>query len=576
MRIIIKHFKRTWQRLSIKGRRVIKLYTFALCGSVFVDAAGLWMISNASMLWINSTNETIKNNISIFAVLGMILFILRSAIVALCSFVCFRLLINDEVELSLQNYDSINSMPYELARELPFSTFFDTTQQSPQVAIHTLIINSVTVLVSFLNIFLVFAMIWTFRPIIAIGTFLYFVIIGLVQYFIISRVSEQIGNKKQISFETVQNNLLIAFRLSKIFRIMDSKTFRHKLKTSRKATSKSLVDIKLIQLVPRLTLEVGLVLGALLIYGLNSLFSDTKSGELGIIFFLLAGFRVIPILSFVQSLISSIMNEIPYLEYEVKVLGNGHSSKTVKEGLEIEKTSSKSEVFLRLDNVSYTYSGSTVRAVDSVSINFQRGRIYAIAGMPGSGKSTLMDICMGLLEPTSGLITQTQQNLRVGFVPQNTDLFDASVSWNIALEWDDAAIDKEAISRTLKIASKITALNEFVGSEINARELSGGQQQLICLLRALYRNPDILFLDEATSSLDNKSESQINELLQIEKSQRAIIVIAHRMSSIRNADEVIFMESGFVKAIGNFEFVRANVEQFESLFQKDKNISTDL
>lgn len=236
---------------------------------------------------------------------------------------------------------------------------------------------------------------------------------------------------------------------------MDSKTFRHKLKTSRKATSKSLVDIKLIQLVPRLTLEVGLVLGALLIYGLNSLFSDIKSGELGIIFFLLAGFRVIPILSFVQSLISTIINEIPYLEYEVKVLGNGHSSKTVKEGLEIEKTSSKSEVFLRLDNVSYAYSGSTVKAVDSVSINFQRGRIYAIAGMPGSGKSTLMDICMGLLEPTSGLITQTQQNLRVGFVPQNTDLFEASVSWNIALEWDDAAIDKEAISRTLKIASKL-------------------------------------------------------------------------------------------------------------------------
>lgn len=197
MRIIIKHFKRTWQRLSIKGRRVIKLYTFALCASVFIDAAGLWMISKASMLWINSTNETIKNNISIFAVLGMILFILRSAIVGLCSFVCFRLLINDEVELSLQNYDSINSMPYELARELPFSTFFDTTQQSPQVAIHTLIINSVTVLVSFLNIFLVFAMIWTFRPIIAIGTFLYFVIIGLVQYFIISRVSEQIGNKSR-------------------------------------------------------------------------------------------------------------------------------------------------------------------------------------------------------------------------------------------------------------------------------------------------------------------------------------------------------------------------------------------
>jgi ABC-type multidrug transport system fused ATPase/permease subunit len=570
MFVIRKYFSYTWNRLSAQGRKLVTMYSLGLFLSVFIDAAGLWMIAKSSILWINENNEPIDGDVGRFAILGLILFVLRSAIIGLSSFVSFRLLVNDEVDLSLQNYDSIQAMPYESARDIPFSAFFDTTQQSPQVAIHTVILNSISVIVGFLNILLIFILIWFFDPVVSIGTFLYFAVLGLFQQNMLSKASGRIGVNRQISFENYQNNLLLAFRLSKVFRIMESKTFRHKLQTSRSATSKALVDTKLIQLVPRLTLEIGLALGVLLLYGLNKLVGEAKSDELGIILFLLAGFRIIPILSYIQAQISTILTEIPYLIYEDNVLRTGQKiSSTIKEPA-VEKTVVENQDLIRLKNVSYAYSGSNVNAVESVSVGFERGKIYAIAGMPGSGKSTLLDICLGLLEPSDGSVIRIKPNLIVGYVPQNTNLFDASVSLNIALEWDDSAIDSYVLSRTLESASRISAIEGFINSDVNATDLSGGQQQLICLLRALYRDPDILFLDEATSALDSKTDSQINELLQIEKANRAIVVIAHRMSSIRNADEVIFMEFGAVKAIGDFDNIRNRVKQFELLFQEDK------
>jgi ABC-type multidrug transport system fused ATPase/permease subunit len=548
----------------------VSIYSFGLFLAVFIDAAGLWMIAKSSILWINENNEPIDGDVGRFAILGLSLFVIRSAIIGLSSFVSFRLLVIDEVDLSLQNYDSIQDMSYEEAREIPFSAFFDTTQQSPQVAIHTVVINSISVIVSFLNILLIFILIWTFDPIVSMGTFLYFAVLGLIQQNMLSKASGRIGANRQISFENYQNNLLLAFRLSKVFRIMESKTFRHKLKTSRSATSKALVDTKLIQLVPRLTLEIGLALGVLLLYGMNQLVGEAKSDELGIILFLLAGFRIIPILSYIQAQISTILTEIPYLIYEDKVLRTGQkvSSATIEPA--IEEIVFDNQDLIRLNNVSYVYSGSNVNAIDSVSLGFKRGKIYAISGMPGSGKSTLLDICLGLLKPSNGSVTRIKSNLVIGYVPQNTNLFDASVSLNIALEWNDSAIDSDVLLRTLERASRISAIDEFIKSDVNATDLSGGQQQLICLLRALYRDPDVLFLDEATSALDSKTDGQINELLQIEKANRAIVVIAHRMSTIRNADEVIYMEFGAVKAIGDFDNIRNRVKQFELLFQEDK------
>lgn len=157
-------------------------------------------------------------------------------------------------------------------------------------------------------------------------------------------------------------------------------------------------------------------------------------------------------------------------------------------------------------------------------------------------------------------------------VPQNTDLFSAKASSIIALEGVDMAIDHDVTFYRIECASKIYTFDDFINSDINAINLSGGKKQLICLLRSLYRDPDILFLDEDTSSLDNSSDSQTDEMLQSEKRNRAVIVIAHRMSSIKVAGEIIFMDSGFIKSKGTLEQIRSKVD----LFDESINLSMDI
>ncbi len=567
---IIGLFTDTWRLLSKAGHRSVFLYSFFLFISILLDGSGLWLISRASIGWLNTDTTSHPQDIANQAILGVSLLILRSATVGLISYFSFRQLIKEEVRLSLDNYKSIQSIPFEIAKELPLSNYYDITQQSPQVSVHTLIVNSVTILINFFNIIVIFALLWSFSKSTAIGTAVYFSILGLIQHFVLTRASSKIGEFKQQAFEQYQNDTLTAFRFSKVLRIMQSNSFIKRLESSRTATGKSLVNLKLIQLAPRLTLETGLVLGVIALYLIGRLIGNQVAIGTNLILFLLAGFRVIPIISFVQSLYVSIIGELAYLDTESQVLNKGKMLHSTTDRKFAEEKLEEFEV-LRLDNVSYSYPNSTNNAVESVSISFCKGKIYAIAGLPGSGKSTLMDLCLGLLKPSSGTIHSSGKELILGYVPQDTDLFDGPIWSNIALEWSAEAIDSVAMSRTLDIASNIDVLQGFISKNGSAKNLSGGQKQLICLLRALYRNPDILLLDEATSSLDNSSDNQINEMLQVEKQNRAVIVIAHRMSSIKHADEIVFMDSGTVMATGTFDQIQENVKEFELLFQKHED-----
>lgn len=564
---IIGLFTDTWRLLSKAGHRSVFLYSFFLFISILFDGAGLWMISRASIGWLDRASTSPPQEIANQAILGVFLLILRSLTVGLISYFSFRQLIKEEVRLALDNYQSIQSIPFEIAKEMPLSNYYDITQQSPQVAVHTLIINSVTIAINFFNIIVIFALLWSFNKSTAIGTAAYFSVLGLIQHFILTRTSSRIGEFKQQSFEQYQNDTLTAFRFSKVLRIMHSNSFIKKLESSRTATGRSLVNTKLIQLAPRLTLETGLVLGVITLYLVGRLVGNSVDIAANLVLFLLAGFRVIPIISFVQSLYVSIIGELAYLDTESQVLSKGKISHSAIDRNFENKTLGEFEV-LRLDNVSYSYPNSTANAVESVSISFCRGKIYAIAGLPGSGKSTLIDLCLGLLKPSSGTICSSSEELVFGYVPQDIALFDGPIWSNIALEWSDEAIDSFAMSKTLDIVSNIDILRGFISENGSAINLSGGQKQLICLLRALYRNPDILFLDEATSSLDNSSDDQINEMLQFEKRNRAVIVIAHRLSSIKYADEIVFMDSGAVMATGSFDQIQENVKEFELLFQK--------
>jgi ABC-type multidrug transport system fused ATPase/permease subunit len=211
-----------------------------------------------------------------------------------------------------------------------------------------------------------------------------------------------------------------------------------------------------------------------------------------------------------------------------------------------------------------------------VNLNVDFGEFIAFVGQSGSGKSTMLKLMAGILEPTRGCIAVQGESPRdcidrykgiLGYVPQDGALIRGTIRENITLgettPIDDAGfwelLDKVSLSDFVR--SLPDGLNTVIGGDDT--KISGGQKQRICLARALHAKPKILFLDEATSALDAITESEISETLIHLVGQTTLVVVAHRLSTVRSASKVCYFEGGSIKAIGTFEEVRAAIPAFE-------------
>jgi ABC-type multidrug transport system fused ATPase/permease subunit len=217
---------------------------------------------------------------------------------------------------------------------------------------------------------------------------------------------------------------------------------------------------------------------------------------------------------------------------------------------------------LLVDDIRFTYSGAERPVLSGVSLRIPARSCVGITGPSGSGKTTLMDVLLGLLEPDSGSLSvdglpldagsRRAWHRNVGFVPQQIYLVDGTVAENIAFGIPRERVDAAAIERAARTASLhdfITGLPEGYRTSVGERgiRLSGGQRQRLAIARALYHDPDVLFFDEATSALDAETENAIVESIQSLAHRKTIVIIAHRLSTLRYCDMIFTLDSGFVK-----------------------------
>jgi ABC-type multidrug transport system fused ATPase/permease subunit len=208
--------------------------------------------------------------------------------------------------------------------------------------------------------------------------------------------------------------------------------------------------------------------------------------------------------------------------------------------------------------VTFKYENALKYALNNISIEIKKGEIIGLIGSSGSGKSTIVDLILGLLVPTEGKITVDDVDIRkgirswrsnVGYVPQTIYLTDDTIINNIAFGIDEKNIDLDQVTRVLKASS----LDEFINSlplglytmvgERGVR-LSGGQKQRIGIARALYNNPSILLLDEATSALDSTTENEIMSTVFNLKKDKTILIVAHRLTTVKYCNLIYKLESG--------------------------------
>jgi len=234
---------------------------------------------------------------------------------------------------------------------------------------------------------------------------------------------------------------------------------------------------------------------------------------------------------------------------------------------------------ITLSQVSYHYPNASQPALKGIDLNIPAHSTVGFVGATGSGKTTMVDVILGLLEPQEGHLSIDGQPLTatnrrkwqrtIGYVPQHIYLADDSVSANIAFGVHAKDVDQQAVERAAKIAN----LHEFVVSDLpqgystsvgeRGVRLSGGQRQRIGIARALYHSPQLLILDEATSALDNLTEQAVMEAVNNLGHDITIILIAHRLSTVRQCDQIYLLDRGKVKAMGNFEELQKRNEQFK-------------
>jgi ATP-binding cassette, subfamily B, bacterial PglK len=287
-----------------------------------------------------------------------------------------------------------------------------------------------------------------------------------------------------------------------------------------------------------------------------------------------ASFRIVPGMS--KMLASA--QQIKYLEPSIKIL---LSEFDLKDNLNLLKNNQQKDISpplkfqkeINLNDLSFSYPTRKEFSLSKISMNIKKGEFVGIIGKTGSGKSTLVNLLIGLLKPSKGNVEVDELNIKknlaawhkkIGYVPQSVYLTDDTIRKNIAFGLLEDNIDQDLI----KQAAEKAFLNEFLDSLPNGLEtvvgekgitLSGGQQQRIGIARALYRDPEILILDEATSSLDQKTEKKIMESIQFLKRKKTLIIITHRTSTTENCDKIYYIDSGKIIKQGHPKEILSNI-----------------
>lgn len=331
---------------------------------------------------------------------------------------------------------------------------------------------------------------------------------------------------------------------------------------------------KILSHIPRYGIEAISFGGILLTILIYMRINDDFVNVLPIItLYAFAGYRLIPSLQQIYvslTYLRAVRTSLDLLYKDLKNLENKSNLIDSKNyNLEFKKE-------IQLENISYSYPNSPVNVLKNINLKIPFGSSVGLVGSTGSGKTTLVDVLLGLLEPNNGNFKVDDINIfkknynqwqkNVGYVPQNIYLSDDTILSNIAFGIEPDDIDKEKVIKVAKIA----LLDEFIQNELPNKydtivgergvRLSGGQRQRIGIARALYRSPKLLILDEATSALDNLTEKKVIDLI-YKIDQITIISIAHRLSTLENCDEIYELNKGSISSKIRFDqLIKNNIK----------------
>jgi ATP-binding cassette, subfamily B, bacterial PglK len=356
---------------------------------------------------------------------------------------------------------------------------------------------------------------------------------------------------------------------------------------AKKLSARTLVTLQILKSLPRYITESGLIIGALLFVVWQLSQGSLSEALLALGIFLAGSLRImvslLPLqqvwneLRVMQNWVEMAQGILVQLRDTPELFDSGIYAKDNERALNTPDVDSGTAPDVLLQSVTFVHQGKIEPTIKNLSLAVQSGSTVAIVGPSGAGKTTLVDLMLGLYEPREGTVlidglspqeVRTQFPGSFAYVPQKPGLVSGSIADNVALGFERVDIDEERVWESLRkaqLADLVAELPDGIHSSLGAHSdgLSGGQIQRLGLARALYSSPRLIVLDEATSALDAATEASITEAIANLGSETTVVVIAHRLSTIQNSDQVHVLDAGRIVASGTFSEVRKKVPMIE-------------
>jgi ABC-type multidrug transport system fused ATPase/permease subunit len=583
MKALFQLYREVLGVLPAGARRFLIFYMVLLAALSLLDGAALALLAAATAPVLTGKDLTLPiigtvSDLGLVIMLGLTcaLIVLKSVFAVLLIRGATRRTALYEFEIGRRLFESYIHAPWTERLKRNSAELVRLTDSSVATTVSQFLLPGASLLGEFATFVVILAVLAIAQPIMAAVAFLYLVAIGAVLFFWVTGRSRAAGRRNQT--HSVRNVRL----LTEMVAALKEVSLRNKLdevaavvQGNRRVMTRARADIQFYAQVPRYVLESAII-GGVVVVGITGAIAD--GGVTGMLtavaIFGLAGFRLAPSLVRFQNVVSlvsasqpaaaAVMEEIRAVELSSRHLVDRPSLPLADHPEE-----------LRFESVSFRYTDDAPNAVTDLDLRIPMGSRVAFVGSSGAGKSTIVDLVLGLIEPTSGRVTIDGVDLRelsrswrdrVGYVPQDVTLFDATVAQNVALSWTEE-FDRDRVRESLRQAQLldiVEAREDGIDGPVGERglALSGGQRQRLGIARALYPRPLVLVLDEATSALDTATEAAVGKAIRALRGKMTLISVAHRLATIRDADRIYFMSEGRIAAAGTFDELVAAVPEF--------------
>jgi ABC-type multidrug transport system fused ATPase/permease subunit len=593
--------RKVWDLLQARDKRKVILITGIQAISGLLDLLGIALIGvigalavtgfganqsgsnvNQFLTVLRLSDQTLQVQVALIGCLAAFLLVFKTIFSIYFTRRILNYLSNKSAELSSQLIANAFEMPVLNLQNKQQQEIVFAVASAPTALMVGVLANLVSIVAdSSLLILITIALIYV-NPVVALFSIIIFTSLSFCVYRILHKRATTLGRL---------NTTLTVESVSKIMEVLDSYRYlsvlnqkeflAREIGKSRFQLGKVVGENAFMPYISKYVMETAIVLGSLSLAASQFLLSDATHAVATMSIFLAAGSRIAPAALRIQQAALLAKNNLGVCEPAMGFIHElrNFSSETLpysENAPNYDHGDFKPNI--KVSHLRFAYPEESRPALDDISFEISEGSITSIVGPSGSGKSTLADLVLGIFEPERGSILISGMKPRsaiekwpgaISYVPQEVKLIKGTIRENVSLGFTLESIDEKRIEQALEFSQ----LSKFVMSLPNGIDtqigpagatLSGGQKQRLGIARALITNPKLIFLDEATSALDGTTEAGISDALQLLRGRVTIVTIAHRLSTVANSDQVVYLSGGKVAGSGTFSEVRNVVPDFDA------------